>query len=146
MCVNHLYLQGWSARPPSTTILSITRLKVIWTRLAEKRNPWRPAKVFGLQVWDPGWDSVVFYRREEVEQKNWAPPRRAKRLPPEGERDRRDRAQEWPDGERYRSGSGAEGERLLLKARNVSKKWRFQLVLILGNTQTKSWRRCLRKL
>ena len=28
------------------------------------------------------------------------PPRRAKRLPPEGERDRRDRAQEWPVGER----------------------------------------------
>ena len=50
------------------------------------------------------------------------PPRRAKRLPPEGERDRRDRAQEWPVGERYRSGSGAEGERLLLKARNVSEK------------------------
>ena len=44
------------------------------------------------------------------------PPRRAKRLPPEGERDRR---------ERYRSGSGAEGERLLLKARNVSKKMTF---------------------
>ena len=50
------------------------------------------------------------------------PPRRAKRLPPEGERDRRDRVQEWPVGERYRSGSSAEGERLFLKARNVSEK------------------------
>ena len=39
----------------------------------------------------------------------------------QGERDRRDRVQEWPVGEQYRSGSGAEVERLLLKARNVSK-------------------------
>ena len=33
--------------------------------------------------------------------------------------------QERPVGERYRSGSGAEGERLLLKARNVRKKMTF---------------------
>ena len=36
--------------------------------------------------------------------------------------DERDRVQERNVGERYRSGSGAEVERLLLKARNVSKK------------------------
>ena len=40
--------------------------------------------------------------------------------------DERDRVQERPVGERYRSGSGAEGERLLLKARNVSKKITFR--------------------
>ena len=39
--------------------------------------------------------------------------------------DKRDRVQERNVGERYRSGSGAEVERLLLKARNVSKKMTF---------------------
>ena len=39
--------------------------------------------------------------------------------------DERDRVQERNVGERYRSGSGSEVERLLLKARNVSKKMTF---------------------
>ena len=39
--------------------------------------------------------------------------------------DERDRVQERNVGEPYRSGSGAEVERLLLKARNVSKKMTF---------------------
>ena len=39
--------------------------------------------------------------------------------------DERDRVQERNVGERYRSGSGAEVERLLLKARNVSKNMTF---------------------
>ena len=39
--------------------------------------------------------------------------------------DERDRVQERNVGERYRSGSGAEVERLLLNARNVSKKMTF---------------------
>ena len=39
--------------------------------------------------------------------------------------DERDRVQERHVGERYRGGSGAEGERLLLKARDVSKQMTF---------------------
>ena len=49
-----------------------------------------------LQVWDPGCDSVVCVLDEGLK----TPPRSVKCLPPEGERDRRDRAQEWPVGER----------------------------------------------